>query len=920
MQHDSCSAGDGLRLDGAVAATARALVSVVAILGPVGATQAAAVDSGASGDWSAATTWVDGVVPGEGDSVRILSGHTVRYDLESDAVIESVLVSGALVFSVDRDTRLETGLLVLAPEDQFDSATPCAVHVHDAAPDPRPRLEIGSAQAPVDVAFTATIRLHAVAAFDADCAPALISHGGDVVMHGAAITPTWTKLAATTAIGATQLPLAEPVNWRPGDRVIVVGTQIPPGRMPGHTIRGGELRPQTEERVVAAVTADGLGITLDQPLAFSHRGGGPAEDRRGEVANLSRNVVIESAEPAGTRGHTMFHRFSTAAISYTEFRHLGKEGLLGRYPLHFHLVDDSMRGSFVEGASIWDSANRWLSIHGAEFLVVRNTIGFGSVGHGFFLENSAEVYNLLAGNLGVQSYVSSPLPGQALAYDGNLGACYWAANARNFVFGNTFAECDNEMSFILEYSPEGPMPVTMLHPDGNRASVDARAIAGGLVDGLEVHTTWGWGPWIRDARFPADDPMLFRNSRIWRTHYPADISGDNVVFDGVRMLDSTYGFYNQFPGPHLVRNAWFDNIGPHGAIMTYLGGHGSFLYENITLQRTLLAFRMDAKAEIGTSGQPMIHHVRNITNLTPQFTNSAGSQVSAWTGTEDANGRTNPLLLLVHHDAVAPGIDRLLMPAAQSETLPGVPEGLTFTDATGITDEGGVFLEGRGVSKYAEGGIEWPASVLEAPADALPPATTILRPRDGVLLPAGDDTLEVCGVSLDQGGVAGVTVNGVPATLDANGYDWCATLTDLPPGSLEIAAAATDTAGNAELFGHTIAVTFPAPEPPPDSDADGVPDGVDNCVARPNGSLLPDAGGHSQRDSDSDSIGNVCDADLNNDGLTNVTDLAIFRLRFGTTDADADFDGNGTVNAADLARFRVMFGQPPGPSGLQAVP
>ena len=64
----------------------------------------------------------------------------------------------------------------------------------------------------------------------------------------------------------------------------------------------------------------------------------------------ARNVVIESAEPDGVRGHTMYHRASTGSVSYAEFRHLGKEGVLGKYSLHFHLAGESMRGGSVIGA------------------------------------------------------------------------------------------------------------------------------------------------------------------------------------------------------------------------------------------------------------------------------------------------------------------------------------------------------------------------------------------------------------------------------------------------------------------------------------------------------------------------------------------------------------------------------------------
>jgi hypothetical protein len=48
------------------------------------------------------------------------------------------------------------------------------------------------------------------------------------------------------------------------------------------------------------------------PLRFDHLGEG---DYRGEVANLSRNVVVESADPAAARGHTMYHRHSAGSVS-----------------------------------------------------------------------------------------------------------------------------------------------------------------------------------------------------------------------------------------------------------------------------------------------------------------------------------------------------------------------------------------------------------------------------------------------------------------------------------------------------------------------------------------------------------------------------------------------------------------------------
>lgn len=96
-----------------------------------------------------------------------------------------------------------------------------------------------------------------------------------------------------------------------------------------------------------------------------------------------------------------------------------------------------------------------------------------------------------------------------------------------------------------------------------------------------------------------------------------------------------------------------------------------------------------------------------------------------------------------------------------------------------------------------------------------------------------------------------------------------------------------------------------------DADGDDIDDEVDNCLGRANAD---------QRDTDGDGYGNVCDADLDNSGVVNFADLALFRQRFSTADPDADFDGNGAVNFADLATFRALFGKPPGPAGAMPTP
>ena len=110
-----------------------------------------------------------------------------------------------------------------------------------------------------------------------------------------------------------------------------------------------------------------------------------------------------------------------------------------------------------------------------------------------------------------------------------------------------------------------------------------------------------------------------------------------------------------------------------------------------------------------------------------------------------------------------------------------------------------------------------------------------------------------------------------------------------------------------------------------DTDGDGVVDNLDNCIILNNGPDALGPNGDNQRDTDGDGYGNICDADLNNDGFVNTVDYAMFRAAFGGTapltpeQENADLNGNGTVNTVDYAIFRSLFGKAPGPSAFNQV-
>jgi hypothetical protein len=518
------------------------------------------VRSARSGPWSDPQTWEGGKAPAAGCKVLIRDGHAVVYDVAPEQVIRSLHIDGTLRFADDRSTRLDVGLIRVGAgggtaEEGFD----CDAHLTEAK-GPRAALLVGTPDRPIDARHTALIRLHFVEGMDRESCPAVVCCGGRLEMHGAPLSRTWLKLGAKAKAGDATVTLVEAVTgWRPGDRVILTSTTRQNKTL--KTFRDSTRdNTQTEERFIKAI--DGVKVVLDKPLAFDHIADG---DYRGEVANLSRNVVVESADPQKGRGHTMYHRGSGGSISYAEFRHLGKEGVLGRYALHYHLCGDTMRGSSVVGASIWDSGNRWLTIHGTNYLVVRDCVGYQSVGHGFFMEDGTEVYNVLDRNLAVQAYIAKPLPKQALPFDRNDGSGFWWANSLNAFTRNVAADCDEYGYFFQAAKVPGFDPVLPVRqPDGSRKPTDIRTLPFLRFEDNEAHTqrrhafNLGGGvpfgpPNVGGVGPDVNHPFVIRNMRLWDVHWAIHPVSPSVLLDGLDVHDAHYGVWRPEYKDHAYR-------------------------------------------------------------------------------------------------------------------------------------------------------------------------------------------------------------------------------------------------------------------------------------------------------------------------------------------------------------------------------
>lgn len=532
------------------------------------------IRSAKSGPWSAAATWEGGKVPAALARVQIQQGHAVVYDVKSDHVIRFIHIAGALSFAHDKDTLLNVGLIKIqagkeATEDGFD----CDAHMGPPGADAarldkhqRPALEIGTPNWPIDAKHRAVIRLHYIDGMDKQSCPAIVCCGGRMDIHGTPMSRTWVKLGATAKKGDFDIALEEPVTgWKPGDRVILTATtrQIKTKKTFKPSVKDDT---QTEERIVKAI--NGTKITLDKALDHEHLGDG---DYRGEVANLSRNVVIESAS-TDARGHTMYHHASAGSISYTEFRKLGKPGVLGRYNLHYHLCSDSMRGASIIGASFWDSGNRWLTVHGTNYLVVRDCVGYQSLGHGFFLEDGTEVFNVFDRNLAVQAYNTKPLPKQIIPFDKNDGSGFWWANCRNTFTRNVAAECD-EYGYFFQAAKTADFDPSLkvMKPDGTKERVDIRTLPFVRFEDNVTHCQRRHGfnlgggvpfgtPNVGGVGPDEKHPFVIKNFKAFNVHWAIHPVSPCVLIENLDIQNAEYGIWRPVYDKHAYASIKFTKV------------------------------------------------------------------------------------------------------------------------------------------------------------------------------------------------------------------------------------------------------------------------------------------------------------------------------------------------------------------------
>lgn len=162
-----------------------------------------------------------------------------------------------------------------------------------------------------------------------------------------------------------------------------------------------------------------------------------------EVASLSRAVTFTSTVENDIGGHLIiFHTSTKQHISGVRIENFGQSGILGRYPIHFHMCGSSS-SSVVTKNVIADSNQRCVFIHNTDEVTVEENVSHNTRGHCYATETGDERNNKFLGNLAVRTRKLHKWNGQSdspnFMDNKHIAASFWVRSAMNEWAGNVAA-------------------------------------------------------------------------------------------------------------------------------------------------------------------------------------------------------------------------------------------------------------------------------------------------------------------------------------------------------------------------------------------------------------------------------------------------------------------------------------------------
>lgn len=386
---------------------------------------------------------------------------------------------------------------------------------------------------------------------------------------------SWSQLGQDAAIDDEKITMKEVVDWEVGEEIVIVSSQ-----------RNWN---EAEKRTIVGIGSGGTELTLNAKLDFPHTGTVKTytdgsrtwtADIRAEVGMLSHNLKIQgdaSSEVDGFGGHIMIMDSSIGSASGIELYNMGQKAELGRYPYHWHMLAGVGQGQFFKNSSVHQSYNRALTIHGTESTHVENNFFFDHIGHGVFLEDGSERYNVIRKNVALYSmrpdsgFEVTPSDNQFNQVQNRTPSSYWITNPENTFEDNVAAGTHGTgFWFAFPTSPMGPSgsdprfaglephkrPLISFMGNSAHSCMSAFDIFDQLNPDHSIKTNWGWN----------EASNHYMDSCLWYANDLAVYSGigvggpvENLIFRNNVFLENKVGSmlasYSKIDGSVFIANS-----------------------------------------------------------------------------------------------------------------------------------------------------------------------------------------------------------------------------------------------------------------------------------------------------------------------------------------------------------------------------
>jgi hypothetical protein len=433
----------------------------------------------------------------------------------------------------------------------------------------------------------------------------MVSDGGKLEMHGGYVDTalnrpaqhvSWTRLVADVPVNATSVTIEGHHQWPVGAKVLLVSS------------RGANLPAQyldeTEVHQIASISFSTTGnptttLTFTGSVLYAREGDFKTTyqtpsgavlpfDQRAEVGLLSRNLVVHSHVEDGPDASTQpLSRIGgdimvmhgpcctggsgggAAQLSGIELTRLGVTQVLGRYPLHWHMLVGEGHGQFLRASSVHHTFNRAVTIHGTDSVLVKENVIFENLGHAVFLEDGSEEDNVIKRNLVVRTVRptiqqavlgpnQNPLTGDYLFTSepqNRSPASFWITNPKNYLIDNV-AAASNGTAYWFLFSAHviGPSKITpgLMHripqtrPFGAFRGNSAHSVmlAFDIGDGLHKHgnpvppgSSIGEGDVVTNIRYLPPSRQVLGPFTVWGSE--TGIYGSEII-DAVEFVDSVF--------------------------------------------------------------------------------------------------------------------------------------------------------------------------------------------------------------------------------------------------------------------------------------------------------------------------------------------------------------------------------------------